>query len=65
MEHHSNIVPWQMVCEQTGATLGPLRSTTQGELDLDAFERLLGDRTRLVAVSTSPTPSAPSTRSSG
>ncbi|MEO8090610.1 MAG: cysteine desulfurase, partial [Gemmatimonadales bacterium] len=50
MEHHSNIVPWQLVCEQTGATLRAAPINDQGELDVDAFERLLGDRTRLVAV---------------
>jgi cysteine desulfurase / selenocysteine lyase len=50
MEHHSNIVPWQLVCEQTGATLRAAPITDEGELDLDGFERLLGDRTRLVAV---------------
>ncbi len=50
MEHHSNIVPWQLVCEQTGATLRAAPINDEGELDLDAFERLLGDRTRLVAV---------------
>ena len=50
MEHHSNIVPWQLVCEQTGATLRAAPISDEGELDLEAFERLLGDRTRLVAV---------------
>jgi cysteine desulfurase / selenocysteine lyase len=50
MEHHSNIVPWQLVCEQTGATLRAAPISDDGELDVDAFERLLGDRTRLVAV---------------
>jgi len=50
MEHHSNIVPWQLVCEQTGATLRAAPISDQGELDVDAFERLLGDRTRLVAL---------------
>jgi cysteine desulfurase/selenocysteine lyase len=50
MEHHSNIVPWQLVCEQTGAVLKAAPITDDGELDLEAFERLLGDRTRLVAV---------------
>jgi cysteine desulfurase/selenocysteine lyase len=50
MEHHSNIVPWQLLCEQTGAVLraAPLSST--GELDLDAFQELLSDRTRLIAL---------------
>ena len=50
MEHHSNIVPWQLLCEQTGAVLRAAPITDAGELDLPAFERLLGDRTRLVAV---------------
>ena len=50
MEHHSNIVPWQLLCEQTGATLRAVPISDRGELDLEAFERLLGDRTRLVAV---------------
>ena len=50
MEHHSNIVPWQLACEQTGADLKAVPITDEGELDLDSFERLLTDRTRLVAV---------------
>ena len=50
MEHHSNIVPWQLVAEQTGATVRAVPITDAGELDLDAFDRLLGDRTRLLAV---------------
>jgi cysteine desulfurase/selenocysteine lyase len=50
MEHHSNIVPWQLVCQQTGAALKVVPITDQGELDLDAFEALLSSRTRLVAV---------------
>jgi cysteine desulfurase / selenocysteine lyase len=50
MEHHSNIVPWQLVCEQTGAVLRAAPITDAGELDLEAFERLLGDRTRFVAL---------------
>jgi len=50
MEHHSNIVPWQLVCEQTGAVLRAAPITSAGELDLEGFERLLGDRTRLVSV---------------
>jgi cysteine desulfurase / selenocysteine lyase len=50
MEHHSNIVPWQLVCEQTGAVLRAVPITDAGELDLSAFERLLSDRTRLVSV---------------
>ena len=39
MEHHSNIVPWQIVCEQTGRTLGRRPVTDDGELDMDAFEK--------------------------
>jgi len=50
MEHHSNIVPWQLLCEQTGARLRAVPITATGELDLQAFDRLLGERTRLVAV---------------
>ncbi|HVC19182.1 MAG TPA: cysteine desulfurase [Vicinamibacterales bacterium] len=50
MEHHSNIVPWQMLCERTGAQLRVVPITEAGELDLDAFERLLTPRTRLLAV---------------
>ncbi len=50
MEHHSNIVPWQLVCEQTGAVLRAAPITDAGELDIEAFERLLTDRTRFVAV---------------
>jgi cysteine desulfurase/selenocysteine lyase len=50
MEHHSNIVPWQLVAGQTGATVRAVPLTDAGELDLDAFDRLLSDRTRLLAV---------------
>ena len=50
MEHHSNIVPWQLICEQTGATLRAVPITDAGELDLDAFDRMLTDRTRMVAL---------------
>jgi cysteine desulfurase/selenocysteine lyase len=50
MEHHSNIVPWQLVCEQTGAALRAAPINDAGELDLDSFETLLNERTRLVAV---------------
>jgi cysteine desulfurase/selenocysteine lyase len=50
LEHHSNIVPWQMLCEEKGARLqvGPIND--RGELILEEFEKLLSDRTRLVAV---------------
>jgi len=50
MEHHSNIVPWQMLCEEKGARLRVIPMTDEGELQLDAYARLLGPRTRLVAV---------------
>ncbi len=50
MEHHSNIVPWQLLCERSGAVLKVAPIDAAGELQLDAFERLLGPRTRLVAV---------------
>ncbi len=49
MEHHSNIVPWQMICERTGAKLVPVPITDAGELDRAAFDRLLTDRTKIVA----------------
>jgi cysteine desulfurase/selenocysteine lyase len=50
MEHHSNIVPWQMLCEEKGATLRIIPITDSGELRLDVYERLLTARTRIVAV---------------
>jgi cysteine desulfurase/selenocysteine lyase len=50
MEHHSNIVPWQMLCEQEGARLRVVPMTDSGELRLDEYEALLSDRTRIVAV---------------
>jgi cysteine desulfurase/selenocysteine lyase len=50
MEHHSNIVPWQILCEATGARIRVAPISDAGELRLDAYERLLNDRTRLVAV---------------
>ncbi len=50
MEHHSNIVPWQMVCRERGAVLRVIPMNDRGELLLDAYEALLGPRTRLVAV---------------
>ena len=50
MEHHSNIVPWQLVCERMGARLRVIPMDDRGVLDLEAFERLLGPRTRMVAV---------------
>ena len=50
LEHHSNIVPWQMLCEKTGALLKVIPMTPQGTLDMDAFEELLSENTRLVFV---------------
>ncbi len=50
MEHHSNIVPWQMVCEQTGAILKIIPINQAGELLMDEFEPMLSERTKLVAV---------------
>ena len=49
MEHHSNIVPWQLVCRQTGAKLRVAPIHDSGELDMEAFARLLNERTRVVA----------------
>jgi cysteine desulfurase/selenocysteine lyase len=50
LEHHSNIVPWQMVCEQTGCTLKVAPINRRGELEFEEFTRLLSGRTRLVGV---------------
>lgn len=50
MEHHSNIVPWQMLCEQTGAILKVAPINLQGELIYEEFEKLLNDKTKLVSV---------------
>lgn len=50
MEHHSNIVPWQLLCERTGARIVVAPIDERGELDLAAYEARLGARTRLVAV---------------
>lgn len=50
MEHHSNIVPWQMVCERYGAKLRVIPISDQGELELNAVEALLMPKTRLLAI---------------
>jgi cysteine desulfurase / selenocysteine lyase len=50
MEHHSNLVPWQQAAARTGATLRHVPLTEDGRLDMAAFDRLLTDRTKLVAV---------------
>ena len=50
MEHHANIVPWQMLCERKGAMLKVIPFSDEGVLDLEAFRMLLTERTRIVAV---------------
>ncbi len=50
MEHHSNIVPWQILCEQTGATLKVIPINDAGELLYEAYENLLSERTKIVSV---------------
>ncbi len=50
MEHHSNIVPWQLACEKTGAKLRAVPINSNGELDLNEYTRLLSDKTKIVAV---------------
>ena len=50
LEHHSNIVPWQMLCERTGATLKVIPMNENGELILSEFDKLLSEKTKIVAV---------------
>ena len=50
MEHHSNIVPWQLICEQTGAQLKVVPVNERGELIMEEFDQLLSERTRIVAI---------------
>lgn len=50
LEHHSNIVPWQILCEEKGAVLKWIPINDRGELIIEEYERLLGPRTRMVAV---------------
>ena len=50
LEHHSNIVPWQMLCEKTGATLKVIPMNEHGELILSEFEKLLSEKTKIVTV---------------
>ena len=50
MEHHSNIVPWQLVCEQTGAKVRAAPITDDGDLDLDAMASLINERTKVVSL---------------
>jgi cysteine desulfurase/selenocysteine lyase len=51
LEHHSNIIPWQLLAEETGATLKPVEITDRGDVLLDHYASLLGPRTRIVALS--------------
>ena len=50
LEHHSNIVPWQLLCERTGATLKVIPMNEKGELILSAFDQLLSEKTKIVTV---------------
>ena len=50
MEHHANIVPWQMLAERTGAKVLAIDVTPEGEMDMDSFHSLLGERTRVLAI---------------
>jgi cysteine desulfurase/selenocysteine lyase len=50
LEHHSNIVPWQLLCQRSGAVLRVVPITDTGELVMEEFHRLLGERTRLIAI---------------
>lgn len=50
LEHHSNIIPWQLTCELTGAKLRVIPVTDTGELDIDSYQQILNDRTKIVAV---------------
>tara|TARA_R110000751_G_scaffold146601_1_gene250644 strand:+ start:62856 stop:64070 length:1215 start_codon:yes stop_codon:yes gene_type:complete len=50
LEHHSNIVPWQMLCEKTGAKLKVIPMTLEGELDMEAYTALLSEKTKLIFV---------------
>lgn len=50
MEHHSNIVPWQMACEYTGAKLKVIPMNSIGELDMEAYENMLSDKVKIVSI---------------
>ena len=50
-EHHSNIVPWQLMCQRKKATIKPLRIEKSGEISIEALENLLSERTKIVAIS--------------
>jgi selenocysteine lyase/cysteine desulfurase len=62
MEHHSNLVPWQLLAQRTGATLRWIGLTDEGRLDLTDLDRIVTERAKVVAFVTSPTCSAPSIR---
>jgi len=51
LEHHANIIPWQMACAQSGAILKVVPITPSGEIEIESFENMLSDRTKIVAVS--------------
>ena len=50
MEHHANIVPWQMVCDKTGATLEPISVNQEGEIDIDKYHAQLDDAVKFVSI---------------
>ncbi|HBC71442.1 MAG TPA: cysteine desulfurase CsdA, partial [Coxiellaceae bacterium] len=50
MEHHSNIVPWQLICKKTGAKLQVINIHENGELDFNHYEKLINNRTKIVAI---------------
>lgn len=50
LEHHSNLVPWQMVCAERGAALRPIRIDDRGQVDVEAFEAMLSPRVKIVAI---------------
>ena len=50
LEHHANIVPWQMLCERTGATLNVIPMTDEGTLDIEVFDALVNSKTKVVFV---------------
>jgi len=50
MEHHSNIVPWQMLCEKTGAVLKVIPVNTKGEIELEEFDKILTEKTKLISI---------------
>ncbi|HAU53149.1 MAG TPA: cysteine desulfurase CsdA, partial [Sphingobacterium sp.] len=50
MEHHSNIVPWQMLCDEKGCKIRVIPMNDKGELDMDAYSNLFNEKTKLVAV---------------